>query len=331
LTYNAVTGYDLVTGLGSPRPALITALAGIATTNPWTEIDAGSVTSVAATSTTGKVWLITGGQVHGYDNGTWSTTPSFPSGTPIQVAVGPSSDSNTLWVLSSNGRLYTLVGSDTWVLMNGSGTGNWKTLTSVGVGPPGPYSVWATSDTFFEGNCGYTVYYSAGTESSSPWTMVSDVGAIGAAVSPTDGTPWLVTCDHHKLLKGSVSGSTWTFVSVDPFPWNLDGGTLDAGQYTAGLFAQSVALGPANYDAGAYNDAGVNNGGVGAWTVQPDSGAILDLVLWNAHNGATWNFVPAPPATDGIPMQISVAPNNGEPWVVTSTGKVIYAASWPRQ
>ncbi len=126
---------------------------------------------------------------------------------------------------------------------------------------------------------------------------------------------------------------TWTFNRVDPFPWDLDGGSFDAGRYTKGMLASSIALGAAHFDAGPSAPSGV-----GAWAVT-DSG-IAELVLWNGPNNATWNQVPSslPLVHVGTHLasplnavQISASWEAGSPWVVTEEGYVYSAPGWPRQ
>jgi hypothetical protein len=189
------------------------------------------------------------------------------------------------------------------------------------VGPAGTgYTVWGISDTSFSGGDN-TVYFSAGSSDTSTWTQVSDVGAVQVAVSPTTGTPWLLACSGH-LTMGSLNGSgDWVFAEVAPFPWNGDGGIPDAGKYQAGaLHVSSLSVAPAPSHV---PDAGKPFGPWVVSTTANGSGGdtILDLVLANSTENATWDFVP------GAAIQVSISPT-GVPYIVDNNGYVYSAPSY---
>lgn len=87
-SYSAVTGYDLVTGWGSPNSGLINALTGSATQNPDFAISAspGSVTVVAGSSGGSTITTSVSG---GFDSAVALTASGVPSG--VTVGFSPSS------------------------------------------------------------------------------------------------------------------------------------------------------------------------------------------------------------------------------------------------
>jgi hypothetical protein len=291
--YPATTGYDLATGLGSPTGQLVSALASLTGGSPWIgpqNTPEYGFQSIAAYN--GGLWGIDNQyEIWAGAPGSWTQVSGSPTSYPYQIAVHPlggRSRGNAVWLVDGNLGAYSYNGS-TWILENGTtgsgcSTGPHNALTSIAVGPAGTYSIWAVSDTS-AGGCDKTIYYSDGIGTCPTWTYVSGVGAVSVAVSPSDGTPWILPCSGH-VGKGTLTGSTWTFTNVDPFPWNSNtgGGPLDAGQYQGGVLASSIALGQAGYTSTSLN------GGVGVWAVST-TGTVLDLLHWQGATNAAWSIV----------------------------------------
>ena len=147
-SYSATTGYDLVTGWGSPKPALITALTG-ATTTPTNDFSISAATATVAAGASGSSAIttaITAGAAE-------SVTLSASSPTGITVAFNP--------------------GSVT------SGGGSTATITVASTVAAGTYSVLITG-TAASGSHTATLSLTV--------TSTTGAGTFTVAVSPTAGS-----------------------------------------------------------------------------------------------------------------------------------------------
>jgi kumamolisin len=148
-SYSATTGYDLVTGWGSPTPALVAALAGTTTAPPTNDF------SIAATSTT-----IAAGA-----SGTSSITTAVTAGAAETITLSASSPTGITVALNP--------GSVT------SGGGSKATITVASTVAAGTYSVIVTG-TAASGSHSVTVSVTV--------TSTTGAGSFTLAVSPTAGS-----------------------------------------------------------------------------------------------------------------------------------------------
>jgi subtilase family serine protease len=91
-SYSAVTGYDLVTGWGSPNSGLISALTGSGTQNPSFSLSA-SPTSLSVAAGSSGASTITSTVSNGFDSAVTLSASGMPSG--VTVSFSPSSITGT--------------------------------------------------------------------------------------------------------------------------------------------------------------------------------------------------------------------------------------------
>ena len=124
-TYSAVTGFDLVTGWGSPKPALITALAGGTQTAGFTlSASPGSVTIAQGGSGSSTITsTVTGG----FNSGVALSASGQPSG--VTIGFNPTSiTGNGASTMSINVASSTAAGTYT-ITVTGTGGGQTHTTT----------------------------------------------------------------------------------------------------------------------------------------------------------------------------------------------------------
>ncbi len=85
-SYSAVTGYDLVTGWGSPTPALVSALTGTQTQTPDFTIAGTAATAKAGSTGTSTITI---GAIDGFNSSVSLAASNVPSG--VTVAFNPTS------------------------------------------------------------------------------------------------------------------------------------------------------------------------------------------------------------------------------------------------
>ncbi len=127
-SYSAVTGYDLVTGWGSPKAGLITALAGSGSTSPSFSISAspGSVSVVRGNSGTSSISTTASG---GFNSAIALSASGQPSGVtvsfnPTSIAV-PGSGTSTMTMAVAS----TVATGTYTITVTGSGGGITHTTT----------------------------------------------------------------------------------------------------------------------------------------------------------------------------------------------------------
>jgi kumamolisin len=147
-SYSAVTGYDLVTGWGSPNSGLISALTGSGTQNPSFSLSA-SPTSLSVAAGSSGASTITSTVSNGFDSAVTLSASGMPSG--VTVSFSPSSITGT-----------------------GSSTAN---FTVASTATAGTYSITIT------GTSGSTT----STATVSLTVTTTQKGAFTVSVSPTSG------------------------------------------------------------------------------------------------------------------------------------------------
>ena len=93
-SYSAVTGFDLVTGWGSPTPALVTALSG-APTSSFTVSSSSSSGSIVQGGSSSPAATITVTPANGFDSSVALSASGQPSG--VTVTFNPTSVSSSGW------------------------------------------------------------------------------------------------------------------------------------------------------------------------------------------------------------------------------------------
>jgi kumamolisin len=190
-SYSAVTGYDLVTGWGSPQAALVNALAGPPA--PSFTISA-SPSSASVLQGNNGTFTITTAVFNGFDSAVSLSASGLPNGvtatfnpTPIP-APGSGSSTLTLAVGSS-----TAPGTYT-ITVTGTGGGVTESTTiSLTVTAPPPFTIKAipASQTVVPGGSSVTYTISATVTSGSPTIALSVSGLpsrVTASFSPTSIT-----------------------------------------------------------------------------------------------------------------------------------------------
>ncbi len=159
-SYSAVTGYDLVTGWGSPKPALITALAGTANTPGFTvSASPGSVSILQGNSGNSTISTSVFG---GFNSSIGLTVSGAPSGVtatlnPTSIAA-PGSGSSTLSI-----GVGSTVATGTYTLTVSATGGGITNTTNVSLTVTAPnsgsftISVSPTSGYLYRGQSGYAV------------------------------------------------------------------------------------------------------------------------------------------------------------------------------
>ena len=127
-SYSAVTGYDLVTGWGSPNSGLINALAGSSTQTPGFTISASPTSLSVAQGASGST-TITTAVVDGFDSAVSLSASGLPTGvtatfTPTSIAA-PGSGTSTLKLAVAA----TTVAGTYSITVTGSGGGVTQTTT----------------------------------------------------------------------------------------------------------------------------------------------------------------------------------------------------------
>jgi hypothetical protein len=257
LTYSATTGYDLATGLGSPRCGLISQLAGIQR-ETWTAVS-GCARSIGAGE--GATWVTGCGAwtpgapdmgifKYNFDN-TWTQAP----GGAVKVAVSPT---GTPWLVNNGGTAFEQSGSG-WTVVNSG-----LCFTDIGVGASDAAFAIGCSP-WIPGSPDKVIYRRVG----STWTAMPG-GAVKVAVSPTTGTPWVLNAE------GTVfewTGSSWTVVNSGMCMTSLAVGAGD----------KAIATGCAPWTSGSPDKIIYELNG-GTWT--PLSGGAIAVAL--SPSGIPW-------------------------------------------
>jgi kumamolisin len=191
-SYSAVTGYDLVTGWGSPNAGLIAALTGSSSTTPTFSLSA-SPTSVSVVQGKSGTSTISTSALDGFDSSITLTVSGQPTGvtaslSPSTIAApGTGSSTLTLAVAST-----TVTGTYT-ITVKGTGGGVTQTATvSLTVTAPtaGAFTISAspTSGSLFPGQSGsvtVTTSISGGFDSAVALTAAGLPTGVTGTFSPT--------------------------------------------------------------------------------------------------------------------------------------------------
>jgi kumamolisin len=217
-SYSAVTGYDLVTGWGSPNGAnLINELAGTSTTQPGYSLSAspGSVSIAQGKSGSSTV---TSSVTGGFDSAISLSASGQPSGVTVSFSptsiTGAGSSSMSITVAST-------VAAGTYAIKvtgtSGSTTETTSvslTVTSSGGGGSGSFtiSVSPTSGYLFDGESGYAVVttkVSGGFDSSVSFSATGIPSGVTGSFSPSSiGAPGSGTTDFTLTVARNAPSGT---------------------------------------------------------------------------------------------------------------------------
>jgi subtilase family serine protease len=158
-SYSAVTGYDLVTGWGSPKAALITELAGSTTTTPGYSLSSspGAVTVVQGSTGTSTISVsVTGG----FNSAVTLSASGLPAGVTAGFSANPITGAGSS-TLTFTVAATAATGTSTITITGTSGTTTETTTVSLTVSAPNSgsfaLSVSPSSGYLDEGQSGYAV------------------------------------------------------------------------------------------------------------------------------------------------------------------------------
>jgi subtilase family serine protease len=158
-SYSAVTGYDLVTGWGSPKAALITELAGSTTTTPGYSLSSspGAVTVVQGSTGTSTISVsVTGG----FNSAVTLSASGLPAGVTAGFSANPITGAGSS-ILTFTVAATAATGTSTITITGTSGTTTETTTVSLTVSAPNSgsfaLSVSPSSGYLDEGQSGYAV------------------------------------------------------------------------------------------------------------------------------------------------------------------------------
>jgi subtilase family serine protease len=183
-SYSAVTGYDLVTGWGSPKAALITELAGSTTTTPGYSLSSspGAVTVVQGSTGTSTITVsVTGG----FNSAVTLSASGLPAGVTAGFSANPITGAGSS-ILTFTVAATAATGTSTITITGTSGTTTETTTVSLTVSAPNSgsfaLSVSPSSGYLDQGQSGYAVV-----------TTTVSGGFSGAIALSASGLPTGVT------------------------------------------------------------------------------------------------------------------------------------------
>ncbi len=183
-SYSAVTGYDLVTGWGSPKAALITELAGSTTTTPGYSLSSspGAVTVVQGSTGTSTITVsVTGG----FNSAVTLSASGLPAGVTAGFSANPITGAGSS-ILTFTVAATAATGTSTITVTGTSGTTTETTTVSLTVSAPNSgsfaLSVSPSSGYLDQGQSGYAVV-----------TTTVSGGFSGAIALSASGLPTGVT------------------------------------------------------------------------------------------------------------------------------------------
>ncbi len=188
-SYSAVTGYDLVTGWGSPNTGLISALTGSSSQNPSFSLSASPTSLSVAAGSSGSS-TITSTVSNGFDSAVALTASGAPSG--VTVSFSPSSITGT----GSSAATFTVAStaaagtySITITGTSGSTTSTATVSLTITTTQKGTFSVSVspTSGSLNQGQSGYAVVttsVSGGFNSAITFTASGQPSGVTVSFSP---------------------------------------------------------------------------------------------------------------------------------------------------
>jgi len=214
-SYSAVTGYDLVTGWGSPTPSLISALAGTSTVTPAFNISASPVSIIQGHSGAATITTTVSG---GFSSAIALSASGQPAGvtlsfSPASIAA-PGSGTSSLSVTVASS-----VAAGTYsIVVTGSGDGITHTATvslTVTAAASGGFtvSVSPTSGYLLQGQSGYAVVTTAVSGGFSSAVSLSASGqpsGVTISFSPASiSAPGSGTSDMHLTVARNAPVGTY--------------------------------------------------------------------------------------------------------------------------
>jgi len=214
-SYSAVTGYDLVTGWGSPTPSLISALGGTTTTTPGFSISASSVSVVQGHSGTATITTAVSG---GFSSAIALSLSGEPTGvtysfSPTSIAA-PGSGTSTLTLTVAS----TVAAGTYTITVTGSGDNITHTATvslTVTAATAGAFtvSVSPSSGYLLQGQSGYAVVTTAvsgGFSSAIALSATGEPSGVTVSFSPASiSAPGSGTSDMNLTVSRSAPVGTY--------------------------------------------------------------------------------------------------------------------------
>ncbi len=188
-SYSAVTGYDLVTGWGSPNSGLISALAGSGTQNPSFSLSA-SPTSLSVAAGSSGASTITSTVSNGFDSAVALSASGMPSG--VAVGFSPSSITGT-GSSTANFTVASTATAGTYAITITGTSGSTKSTATVSLAvtttQKGAFSVSVspTSGSLDQGQSGYAVVttsVSGGFDSAISFSATGQPSGVTVSFSP---------------------------------------------------------------------------------------------------------------------------------------------------
>ena len=329
-SYSATTGYDLVTGWGSPKPALITTLTGSATQTPTLSLSASptSVSVVVGSSGTSTITAAIGG-------GFSSAVALSSSGAPTGVTVGFSPTS-----IASPGSGTSTV---TFTVASTTATGTYPiTITGTGGGLTETTSVSLTvtaaaTPAFTLSASPTAVTVTAGSSGTSTITTAVSGGFSSAIALSSSGAPTGVTVGFSPAsIAAPGSGtSTVTFTvasttTAGTYPITITGtgagithtASVNLTVSTAAKGTFTVSVSPTS----GYLDQGQSGYAVVTVSVSGGFSSAVSFSATGVPSDVTYSFSPASIAAPGsgtTDFNLSVPRNATRgtfPITITATG-----------
>jgi kumamolisin len=215
-SYSAVTGYDLVTGWGSPKAALITELAGSTTTTPGYSLSSspGAVTVVQGSTGTSTITVsVTGG----FNSAVTLSASGLPAGVTAGFSANPITGAGSS-ILTFTVAATAATGTSTITITGTSGTTTETTTVSLTVSAPNSgsfaLSVSPSSGYLAQGQSGYAVVTTTVSGGFSGAIALSASGlpsGVTGSFSPSSiAAPGSGTSDFNLVVARTAKTGTYT-------------------------------------------------------------------------------------------------------------------------
>jgi kumamolisin len=285
--YSATSGYDLVTGWGSPNGiGLINALAGSSSSPTAAAITSPVPGSTLMSTSTTFTWNAGSGGVTGYY--LWvGTSP----GTANLINIGPLSGTSTTVTLPTSGaaiyvELWTVINGTT--LISNSYTYTEFTQTAAAITSPAPGSTLTSTSTTFAWNAG-----SGGVTGYYLWVGTSPGTANLVNIGPLSGTSATVTLPSNGV---PIYVQLWTV---------MNGTNLISNSYTYTEFKQTAAAITSPAPGSTLTSTSTT------FTWNAGSGGVTGYYLWVGTSPGTANLVNIGPLS--VTSATVTLPSNGVP------------------
>jgi kumamolisin len=321
-SYSAVTGYDLVTGWGSPNgQALINALTGSSTTAGFSLSATAASVTAGSTGTSTVTETVTGG----FDSAVTLTASGLPSG--VTAAFSPASitgaGTSTLTFTASS----TAAAGNSTITVTGtpaSGTTETTTLTlTVSAASTPSFSLSATAASVKDGSTGTSTVTETVTNGfNSPVTLTASGLPTGvtAAFSPTSITGAGTSTLTFTASSTATAGSYTITVTGTPASGTAKTTTLTLTVTAAVTGSFTISVSPTS----GYLDRGQSGYGVVTTTASGGFDSVITFSATGIPSGVTGSFSPTSVTGSGttdFTLTVSRnAPTGTYPITITGTG-----------